>query len=564
VVVGVADAGDSSAVELGVKFRSDIDGFVHGIRYYKSAANTGTHIGNLWSLTGTKLATATFANETSTGWQVVLFSAPVAVTANTTYIASYHTDSGHYAATSGYFLIALDSPPLHTIPNGASPNGVYQYGASGFPTSSYNATNYWVDLVFNTTGGADTTPPTVVSTVPVAGAKNISTTADVTATFSEALDPATVNAATFELRDAANAVVTNVTVSYDAATRTALLTPNTPLAPEAVYSARLAGGLTGARIKDVAGNALAASLTWSFTTRPLPTTFVDTTVADFSRGTLDAGGYLGAAADGELLLMPSVGAEFSGVALPAGWSMSPWAGTSSAAVSGGIMNVDGALVSTNTMFLPGRSLEFTATFSGNPYQHAGFAVTFGEGLWAMFSSSGGDALYARTNNGSTAINTPIAGSWFGAPHRFRIDWTASRVDFSIDGAQVATQTIAISANMRPVASDYNGDGDSLKIDWMRLTPYVASSTYLSAIFDASGSATWIAATMTGQTPAGTAAVLSVRYGNSPVPDVTWTSFSVVTGPIDSTARYLQYRLQLSSSVSGQTPVVNDVTVELKR
>ena len=87
-------------------------------------------------------------------------------------------------------------------------------------------------------------------------------------------------------------------------------------------------------ITDAAGNPLAADLTWSFTTRSLPTTFVDTTAADFSRGTLDAGGYVGAAGDGEVMLKPAVGAEFDGAALPAGWSMSPWAGTSSAAVSG--------------------------------------------------------------------------------------------------------------------------------------------------------------------------------------------------------------------------------------
>jgi hypothetical protein len=296
----------------------------------------------------------------------------------------------------------------------------------------------------------------------------------------------------------------------------------------------------------------------------LPTRFVDTSVADFTRGTLDAGGYIGAATDGEVLLMPAVGAEFSGVALPAGWSMSPWGGASSAAVSGGVMSVDGALVSTNAMFLPGRSLEFTATFSGNPYQHAGFAVSFAEGLWAMFSSGAGDALYARTNNGSTATDTAIPGSLFGTAHRFRIDWSATRVDFAIDGVQVATHAIAISASMRPVASDYNGEGDALRIDWMRLTPYAAASTYLSGIFDHAGGATWTAATITGATPAGTAVVLSVRSGNSPAPDATWTGFTTVTGPINVTNRYLQYRLQLTTSANGQTPVVHDVTIDLVR
>ena len=102
-------------------------GSITGIRYYKSAANSGTHTGSLWSESGARLATATFANETATGWQVVLFQTPVAVSANTTYVASYHTTTGHYAATAGYFLVGLDSPPLHALSNGTSPNGVYQY-----------------------------------------------------------------------------------------------------------------------------------------------------------------------------------------------------------------------------------------------------------------------------------------------------------------------------------------------------------------------------------------------------------------------------------------------------
>src|SRR5206468_10632193 len=54
----LADAGDAHAVELGVKFTSDVPGFVSGIRFYKATANIGTHIGNLWSASGTQLATA--------------------------------------------------------------------------------------------------------------------------------------------------------------------------------------------------------------------------------------------------------------------------------------------------------------------------------------------------------------------------------------------------------------------------------------------------------------------------------------------------------------------------
>src|SRR5712672_4813301 len=47
-VPSVVDAGADSPVELGVTFKSDISGYISGIRFHKSAANTGTHIGNLW------------------------------------------------------------------------------------------------------------------------------------------------------------------------------------------------------------------------------------------------------------------------------------------------------------------------------------------------------------------------------------------------------------------------------------------------------------------------------------------------------------------------------------
>ena len=81
-VPGVVDGGPDSSVELGVKFRSDVAGTITGIRFYKASTNTGTHVGNLWSSTGTNLATATFSGESASGWQQVNFATPVAITAN--------------------------------------------------------------------------------------------------------------------------------------------------------------------------------------------------------------------------------------------------------------------------------------------------------------------------------------------------------------------------------------------------------------------------------------------------------------------------------------------------
>ena len=58
-----------AAIEVGVKFRSDVAGTGHRLRFYKGSGNTGTHVGHLWTATGTLLGTVTFTGETATGWQ---------------------------------------------------------------------------------------------------------------------------------------------------------------------------------------------------------------------------------------------------------------------------------------------------------------------------------------------------------------------------------------------------------------------------------------------------------------------------------------------------------------
>src|SRR4029077_12202236 len=53
----IVDGGDTNPVVLGVKFQSDVAGFITGIRFYKAATNTGSHVGILWSGTGQSLGT---------------------------------------------------------------------------------------------------------------------------------------------------------------------------------------------------------------------------------------------------------------------------------------------------------------------------------------------------------------------------------------------------------------------------------------------------------------------------------------------------------------------------
>jgi hypothetical protein len=142
----VPEANDTGAYELGVKFVPAQNGTISGVKFYKGAANVGTHTGTLWSSTGQQLATGTFTNETASGWQTLTFATPVPVTAGTTYVASYTTTGGRYSADTGYFeRTAVAGPPLAAP---AAGNGVYAVG-TGFPTNTFRGGNYWVDVVFN-------------------------------------------------------------------------------------------------------------------------------------------------------------------------------------------------------------------------------------------------------------------------------------------------------------------------------------------------------------------------------------------------------------------------------
>ena len=136
-VPALVDNGAGQCRRAGGKIQVGRRGNDHGIRFYKASANTGAHIGNLWTSTGTRLATVTFTNETASGWQQALFDTPVAIASNTVYVASYHANTGHYSCDTNYFAgRGVDNTPLHALANGVSGgNSVYAYGASStFPT----------------------------------------------------------------------------------------------------------------------------------------------------------------------------------------------------------------------------------------------------------------------------------------------------------------------------------------------------------------------------------------------------------------------------------------------
>lgn len=161
----LVNSGDGNAGEFGIRFQADYDGFITGIRFYKSSANTGTHVGHLWTNSGALLASGTFTGETASGWQQMNFNNPVAITANTTYVVSYFAPVGHYSSDSGAFTSAVDSPPLHATQDGISGlNGVYSYGALGqFPSHTFGSSNYWADVVYVPSGSMPGAPPSLLA-----------------------------------------------------------------------------------------------------------------------------------------------------------------------------------------------------------------------------------------------------------------------------------------------------------------------------------------------------------------------------------------------------------------
>lgn len=234
----VAADSDSSSVELGVRFVASAGGQITAIRYYKSAQDTGTHVGSLWSSTGTLLASAVFTNETASGWQTVTLSAPITITAGTTYVASYHSN-GYYAATPNYFTADYSNGGL-TVPGGS--NGVYAYGSTSlFPTASYNATNYWVDVVYQSSG------QTVANTAPVAvNDTGFQTAAGATLTIQASTlltNDTDADGNTLSVTSVSNAV--NGTVAFNSQTNAITFTPTAGYSGSASFSYAISDGAGG-------------------------------------------------------------------------------------------------------------------------------------------------------------------------------------------------------------------------------------------------------------------------------------------------------------------------------
>ena len=165
--------------ELGVRFFSDIDGTIVGVRFYKPTTDTkNLHTVNLWSTAGAKLGLATTTTETPSGWQTATFSTPIAIKATTQYVASYG-ETVAYSLTRNFFTSQINSPPLHApAGTGNTPNGSYSNSVGTFPNfGSANPDNHWIDVLFvagEVIAGNPPPPPNIIIgtiTINVSGAQ---------------------------------------------------------------------------------------------------------------------------------------------------------------------------------------------------------------------------------------------------------------------------------------------------------------------------------------------------------------------------------------------------------
>src|SRR5205814_1367889 len=144
--------------------------------------------------------------------------------------------------------------------------------------------------------------------------------------------------------------------------------------------------------------------------------------------------------------------------------------------------------------------------------------------YAMFGTKSDGLLYARSIAPGTVVETLLGASYFGALHKFRIDWNATTVVYWIDDVQVASHVISFGkSSMRPGVVDLSVEGVPLSVSYFRVTPYATSGTYTSKVFDARSTVSWQALSWNATVPTAIMVTVSYRTGNTATPDSTWST-----------------------------------------
>ncbi len=557
----VADSGDSTANELGVKFRADSDGYITGLRFYKAPNNTGTHIAHLWDSTGTLLGTVTVTGESVAGWQQMLFASPIPVVANTTYVASYFAPAGHYSGDANFFVNAgVDNAPLHALANGVDgANGVFlATQTGGFPSASNQSANYWVDVVYSNSQGYSivgmiTGPGAAGATVSLTGASTGTTTTDASGNYSfnglsNGSYSVTASNSSYVFTPASQAVTINnahvLNVTFVSALPTYSISGNISGAGGSGATVSLSGTSTATTTADSSGNYSFSGLSnGSYTVTPSNTGYVFTPASQ----AVTVNGADAVASFSSALQTYSLTGTISGPG-GAGATVS-LGGTSTATTTAdgsgnysftGLHNGSYTVTPANTgyVFTPASQ---TTTINGADVS----AVDFGSSITvASVGLVPASVIGGSPSTGTVTLSGPAPAG--GAVVMLASSNTvAAQVPASVTVAANAT-TATFTVNTNPVASDtaltISATYGSTQNASFTVTAAVLSSVNLNpASVFAGGSATGTV-TLTGPAPAGGAVVMlsssnttaaQVPVSVTVAPNATTATFAVTTGSVTS-------------------------------
>ena len=286
---------DTGMIDLGTRTHPDNNGNVWTLGAARGINNNGQIVidGSRVDQNGTNVYSALLLTPTSDPPPADT-QAPSAPTISSPPNNSYDSDGSFSvsgSAEAGSTVELFEGTTSKGTQKADSSTGAWSIPLSGVSEAAHTYSAKATDAAGNTSSASDSvtvtvdkTAPTVSSVSPASGATNVAPSTDVEATFSEDMNSSTLTTSTFTLTKQGNTTVVPATVSYDAATKKAMLDPNSDLEANTTYTATIS---TGA--KDLAGNALAQNYTWSFNTAASPPDTTAPTVSTVSPADLTKG-----------------------------------------------------------------------------------------------------------------------------------------------------------------------------------------------------------------------------------------------------------------------------------
>lgn len=281
---------------------------------------------------------------------------------------------------------------------------------------------------FTTATAPDVTPPTVVTVVPASGALDVAVGSNVTATFSEPMNAASINSGSFMLMQGGFHI--NGTVTYSGNTLT--FNPSANLAGGAVFTATIFS-----TVEDVAGNNLASAFVWSFTTETPPDVTPPTVVA-----TVPANNSLGVAIGADIT------ATFSEAMSAASITAATFTLTDGVTPVAGVVSYAGGTATFNPNADLDSSTVYTATITTGAEDEAGnnLASNF---VWTFTTGDPGDVT------GPSVISVSPLNLAVNVSTQTDVTITFNE---ALDPATVSTSTIMLMDGATPVAGAVSYSG----------------------------------------------------------------------------------------------------------